>query len=332
VGLVHFGFGLRGAIVGAVSSTALELVAARFAIRPSLRHASVGTLSRRFHRLSAPLFVHGLSIQLFQRLGLLLLVPFGATTAEAGLYGAADSLLRIRRVLGQSLTPLVLGALTGLRRDGDEPGARRLAVAGLRLSVLTAVPVGAAAGAATPLMAWLFGPRFADGGDALALLVWGAPAFVVISVASAVLVSAGRAGATALLPVMALPVAAAAYALAVPRFGPLGAASVTSAVGLLLAGAFVAAAARLARVALPAATPLRAAFATAVAFAVARLVPGQGFALLATLPLAVATGVATLFLTGEVRRGEIASLRESIRSSRTAGREGGSATALDDPA
>ena len=59
-----------------------------------------------------------MALQLFQRLGLLLLVPLGATVAAAGLYGAAESLLRVRRVLGQSLTPLLLSAITALERDG----------------------------------------------------------------------------------------------------------------------------------------------------------------------------------------------------------------------
>jgi hypothetical protein len=69
---------------------------------------------------------------------------------------------------------------------------------------------------------------------------------------------------------------------------------------------------------LPVSTPLRAAFAAAVAFAVARLVPGEGVALLLTLPLAVAAGVAALALTGELLRSELTVLRASLRSSRGA--------------
>jgi len=332
VAFVAGGLGVDGAILGAVISTALELVAARIAVRPAFALAADAGLSRRLMQLSAPLFLHGLSLQLFLRLGLLVLVPLGASTASAGVYGAADSLLRLRRVLGQSLTPLLLGALAGMKRDGDTGGARRLGEQALRLALLAAIPVGAVAGAAAPLMAWLFGADFAAGGRTLALLVWGAPAFLVISVASAILIAAGRAAATAALTVPVVPIALAAYAIVVPRFGIAGAAAVTSAFALLAAAAFVLATRRLAEVAPPLASFARVAVATAAAFGAAHAGAGAGLHPLLLLPLAATAGVVALALLGEVRPGEILALRRALRKRRSAP-EGGSraeAATLDD--
>ena len=184
--LVELGLGVKGAILGALGSTLVELVVARWYVRPPLLAPTPPGLRRKLFDYSWPLFLHGVSIQLFHRLGLLLLVPLGGTVAAAGVYGAADSLLRIRRTFGQSLTPLLLSTLSRMRRDDQEEAASRLSRTALRLVLWTAPAMAAIAGAAAPIMAWLFGSAFTDGGAVLAVLIAGAPPFLAISVATAI--------------------------------------------------------------------------------------------------------------------------------------------------
>jgi O-antigen/teichoic acid export membrane protein len=313
--LVEAGLSVAGAALAAVGSTALELAVARWFVRPRWRVPVPAGLGRRLFRFSAPLFLHGLALQLYHRLGMLVLVPFGATVAAAGLYGAAESLMRLRRILGQSLTPLVLSSLAQLERDGAPDEARALARNALRCTLFSVPPVAAISGAAAPLMAWIFGAEFRAGGPLLALLIWGAPAFLVISVATAVLVAGGRPEATLRLTLPMVPVALAGYALAVPHWGSLGAALVTSTVVLAIAIACLLAVRSLWGVAPPLPTLLRAAGIGALAFLGARALPLEGAWLLVELPLLVALGWGAFLALGEASRDELDTVRRWLRRS-----------------
>jgi O-antigen/teichoic acid export membrane protein len=313
---VAAGFGVDGAILGAVASTGLEAAVARGYVRPRLRLAPPAGLGRRLWRFSAPLFLHSVSLQLFHRMGLLALVPLGVPVGAAGVYGAADSLLRLRRVLGQSLTPLVLSALTQLQREGRSGEARALGSAAGRCALLALVPVAAIAGAASPLMAWIFGGGFAGGGVLLELLIWSAPAFLLLSVSSAILISRERPGGTAALTAPLVPCALAGYLAAVPRWGTAGAAAVTSGSAIAVALAAAILARRAGGGAPPLATLLRAAAAAGAAYGVARALPWEGFGLLARLPLAALAGGATLLVLGEASLGELGALRAWIAARR----------------
>jgi O-antigen/teichoic acid export membrane protein len=183
-------------------------------------------------------------------------------------------------------------------------------------------------------MEWLFGTAFAEGGDALALLVWGAPAFLVLSVASAILVAEERATTTAALTLPMVPAALAGYVLAVPRFGIRGAAAVTSAIAVATALASLVAAARLAGARLPAATVVRTAAASALAWCVARAIPVRGAWLLLALTAATLSGLAALLLLGESRLGDLRALLRWMRERRELRRKGAATEPplVDDPA
>jgi O-antigen/teichoic acid export membrane protein len=300
IGFVELGLGVRGAILGAVASTAVELAASRWFVRPSLRLASPAGLRRKLFDYSWPLFLHGVSLQLFHRLGLLLLVPLGGTLASAGVYGAADSLLRLRRVLGQSLAPLLLSTLSRLGRDGEHEATVRLSRNAVRFVLFTSVPIAVIAGAATPIMSWLFTPTFASGGPILAVLILNAPPFLLISVATAVFTASGRPRAPVALTAPMVPVALVGYLFAIPRWGGLGAAWVTTLTIACAGLGCLVALARYCAVPVPAATAVRAAAIGAAAFAAARVLPVEGWWLLLELP-ALATAGAALFLAmGEV--------------------------------
>jgi O-antigen/teichoic acid export membrane protein len=317
--LVEAGLSVRGAALAAVGSTALELAAARAGVRIRWRAPAPDGLRRELLRYSTPLFLHGLALQLYHRLGLLLLVPLGTSVAAAGVYGAAESLMRLRRILGQSLTPLLLSSLTRLRRDGAEQEARALARNGLRAVFWTLPPVAAIAGAARPVMSWLFGPEFAGGGPILALLVWGAPAFLAISIATAILVAGNRPGATARLTVPMAPLALAGYLVVVPERGPLGAAAVTTGIVLLAALACLAAVRALWGVAPSPGTVARGAAAALLAYSLARALPAGGAWLLVELPAVAAIGCALQLLLGEASREELGRLKRWVAGARGTG-------------
>jgi len=313
---VEAGLGARGAALGAVASTAIELLVARLWARPSWRIPAPEGLGRRLARFSAPLFLHALALQLFQRLGLLLLVPLGATVAAAGLYGAAESLLRVRRVLGQSLTPLLLSAITALERDGHAQEAKRLARNGLRAVALSVPPFAAIAGAAPAVMAALFGEAFRDGGAPLAVLMGGGPGALLLAVATAILVAGGRPDAPLRLTAPLVPLAVAGYWLAIPAAGGLGAAWITTALfnGVAVAALLVVRSAT--GVTLPVATLARAALGGAVAWAAASVTAVQGPTLLIALPAACLAGWGAVAVLGETDRDEMRRFWALLRAGR----------------
>jgi O-antigen/teichoic acid export membrane protein len=312
--LVELGLGVKGAILGALGSTLVELVVARWYVRPPLLAPTPPGLRRKLFDYSWPLFLHGVSIQLFHRLGLLLLVPLGGTVAAAGVYGAADSLLRIRRTLGQSLTPLLLSTLSRMTRDDQAEAASRLSRNALRVVLLTVPAMAAIAGAAAPIMAWIFGPAFVDGGPVLGVLIAGAPPFVVISVATAIFTARSRPRAPVVLTAPMVPAALLGYWLAIPRWGGLGAAWVT-ALALVATGlACLLALRRLAGIAPPAATALRTAAVSIATFFAARALPVGGWWLPLELPLLVLAGAAALLALGELDAKERSWLRREVGS------------------
>ena len=299
--LVEAGMGVRGAVLASIGSAALELAIARFQIRLPLMERPPHGLGRRLMGYSLPLFANGMSLQLFHRLGLLLLVPLGGSLAGAGIYGAAQSLLRVRRILGQSLTPLLLSSLTRLRRDGEVDGARSLARDALSWSLYPTPVIATLAGAASGVMALVFGAEFAEGGPVLAWLLASAPSLLVLSVAIATLVSEGRPVVPVKLSAPTVVAAALGMVWAVPRAGALGAAATTS---ICAGGCALAALLVLGRglgVTPRAVTVARCAVASAVAWLAASAAPLGGGWLLLELPAIALAALGLMVALGEQR-------------------------------
>ena len=106
------------------------------------------------------------------------------TSADVGLYAAAQNLAVPPGLFALSLAPLLLATLGRLRRDGAEADARRIARDALRVS-LALVPFAAlVAGTADDLVRVVFGPSFGGAGLLLALLFAAGVALVVMSVAA----------------------------------------------------------------------------------------------------------------------------------------------------
>lgn len=264
VAFVAGGFSVDGAIVGVLGASVVELIVARRFVRPTLRAAGDAD-ARALWTYGLPLFGAAITLRLFDKLDLFALKALGGSAALAGVYGAAQNLTIIPGLIALSVTSLLLSTLSRSVRVGDDAGARALVRNALRGVLLLFPFAGVASGAATGIATLIFGAAFAATGPLLAVLIFGAIAMVMVSVASALLTAGGRASWTLMAALPVAPLALAGYVVAIPRFGAEGAAAVTASaagIGALLA---LVAVRRAWGMGPPLGTAVRAAVATALA-------------------------------------------------------------------
>jgi O-antigen/teichoic acid export membrane protein len=108
-------------------------------------------------------------------------------------------------------------------------------------------------------------------------------------------------------------VALAGHMIAIPRFGPMGAAVVTAAVACL--GAFInlAAVRRFLKIELPAATLIRSLLLSGLIYAIFPLWPVQGYAVILKIVASTIAVLCGFLLAGELRPHEILFFRSAIR-------------------
>jgi O-antigen/teichoic acid export membrane protein len=297
VALVAGGWSLNGAIVGCLLASVCELIAARITIRPRLFERSGPALTRLLSD-ALPFLALGLTLRLFDRIDLLMFRTLGGSTAEAGIYAAAQSAAMALSVVSIAFPPLLLATLTRLNESGDRDGAAALASEALRVVAWLLPLAGIAQGAGPQIASWLFGAPFESGGALLGALTLTAVAQVTMAVVIMTLSAAGSPNAFLGPGVAMLTSALAAGAALIPRFGAAGAAAATCAAGLL--GATWAC--RLARgragVAAPVGALLRGAGA-AVAAGVACRLGSTALPLAVTVAIGVAVAVLVLQASGE---------------------------------
>ena len=232
--LVEAGFGVAGAVAASVAATGLEFLVARCAVRPPFLSAGP-TPWRELGRLAVPLFLAGASVRAFERIDLICLQAIGGRAADTGMYGAAQSLAALPGFIVAAFAPALLSAVTRFVAAGDEASGRVLSRKALR-GVLWLVPVaGAVALASGSIVRLLFGASFAGAAPVLAVLCLAALANVALVVASTLLVANDHAEATVAIAAPLVPLAVAGHLLAIPRFGGVGAASVTAAASCIAA-------------------------------------------------------------------------------------------------
>jgi len=307
-GLVAAGFSVTGAILGNIGASLLELLLARWYVRPSLRGGSRPDWGA-FWRLAATFFLFGTSVRLFEKLDLLMLQTLGGTPGQVGSYGAAATAAAAVGLRGLSVSPLLLSILTRSVRDGRPEEARRISRAMLRgvFQLLPFVALGAAS--AGEIAALLFGPGYAAASPVLRLLLFGAIAGCYLSFAASILTSAGKA---AWAPGLSLPMVGLAFCghlLLIPRLGPLGAALVsTVCAGLGLAGATWAVH-RAWRAAPPGRSVACSLLGGGLAYAAGAAWPAGGLLVLVKLAVLGAGCAGFLILAGEWGRREVELLR-----------------------
>jgi O-antigen/teichoic acid export membrane protein len=310
---------VEGAIIGIVLATAVEVVVARWFVRPGLRgggeHVTV------LWSYALPLFLAAVSMRAFDKLDLFTLKALGASAAVAGQYGAAQNLTIGPGLVALSVSGLLLSTLTRTLRTGSPEDAARLGRNALRGALLLLPFAAIVAGSATPISTLVFGDAFAPAGPLLSVLIFGALGLLVISISSAMLIAIGRSTWTAAIA-LPLPFLALAAQLAViPRFGAVGAAAVTTAVATIGVLSAIVAVERAWRLLPPAASVVRAILVTVAAYAASAWWTSAGVSLLLemlTLSLLVPLAY---WATGELAPDERVELAALVRRGGAAGVE-----------
>jgi O-antigen/teichoic acid export membrane protein len=309
IALVWHGWSVDGVIIGVILSSAIELLVARIAVRPSWRHDAEFPL-RRLTDVALPLLVYAASIRLLDKLDILALQRLGGSVAEVGVYAAAQNLAIAPGLFAAALSSLLLSMLGRLRHGDQHDRARELARGALRTVVLLIPFAALVAGGAASLVHVVFGDAFTDATPLVGLLIFAAMGMLMLAVTSAILVAGGRSH-VAVWTVTPLVVASTAgYVIAIPRFGAAGAALITTAVSLVGAAGSVLAVHRMWRVSPPALSVMRSLVVSVVVFAAARALVQNGrnlttLALLAPLALLGALIPVLFVLTGELGRREL---------------------------
>jgi O-antigen/teichoic acid export membrane protein len=301
--LVELGLSVNGAILGTIGASLVELLVARYYIRPSWSAPTVAPGS--LWTYAVPIFLSTLILRLLG-LGLFLLKMLGASAEQAGIYGAAQNVSFVMpAVLAASLSPLLLSTMTRVMREDDLPAARTLARNAIR-TVAGMLPFAVIAAAASDdLAVMLFGAQFAGVGPLLAILVFAGLGVMMINLVNAILIACGKSDWTLWLAAPLLPAAVAGHLVAIPRFGPIGAASVSTLVAGLGAVAAVIAVCRHLKIEAPVATLFRSVLLSLMAYPLVYFLPAHGFAAVWKMALACALVLGGFFVLGEFRRSEI---------------------------
>jgi O-antigen/teichoic acid export membrane protein len=233
---VSLGLSIQGAILGSVIASLIELIVSRSYIQLPLFYPNPMPASKLWNH-AAPMTLYSLATQLYSKLDLLLLKALGGTAEQAGIYGAAQNLALIPGLFAMAFAPVLLSRLGQIRKTGEIAPAKALARNAMRFALLI-LPFGAiAAGAAPEIVKFVFGSQFLTAAPLLALLIFGALAQVITSIATVILVAADRPNWTAVLTLPLLPLVCVFHWLMIPRWGAIGAASTT--VGIISLSAII---------------------------------------------------------------------------------------------
>ncbi len=294
--LVELGLSVQGAILGGIGASLTEIVVARRFVRPALLKPARAPLAG-FWGYALPLLVSAVGLRLYDRIDLFALKAMGGTAALAGNYGAAQNLVSLFSLLAGVISPLVLSSLTRSLRAGDDAQAREMARQVMRI-VLWALPFcGLVSGAAPAVVTLAFGRQFPVAAPVLSVLFFAGAGVLMISATNTALIAAGLPGRSLALTLPLPLLSLAGQLLVIPRFGPVGAAAVTTGCALVGGAAGVIAVHQVWRILPPAATVARSLALCAMSYALARIWPAGGAMLLvkgAAIGAAVILGAVTL--------------------------------------
>ena len=305
--LVEFAnWSIEGAILGSIGASIVELVIARWFVRPPLLQKSSFPPQRLFG-YALPLFLFATSLRLFDKLDLIMLKILGGTVEQAGVYGAAQNLAFVPGIFALSFSPLLLSTLNRTLRSGEDNAFAQAKQTGANAvrTVIALVPYAAlAAAASVPIVTVVYGQAFAVAGPVLAVLIFGAMALMMISVVTAILTAAGRPNLTAALVAPMLPLSLLGYWIFVPRYGEMAACWVNMGAAVVGAIAALAALYQTWRIVPEVMTVVRSAIACGIIYAlgVAWITPDPSFVLKILVLSAVIPII--LLLLGELNKKE----------------------------
>jgi O-antigen/teichoic acid export membrane protein len=233
ISFVLLGFSVKGAILGSIGASVVELGMSSIFVRTSLFLRSTIPL-QQIWGVVAPLFMSAASLRFF-RLDLFALKVLGGTAAQAGLYSAAFNLSAPPALLSVSLSPPLLSTLSRLLKDGQISEAKKIASVALS-SLFWLLPFGAvAAGASHDIVRLIFGPDFSESAPVFSFLVFAPVALHAVNISIAILTATNHPIWPFMLTAPMVPIALLGHILLIPRLGGLGAAAVTTCVASLSA-------------------------------------------------------------------------------------------------
>ncbi|UCE52268.1 MAG: oligosaccharide flippase family protein [Desulfobacterales bacterium] len=308
---VEMGLSVKGAIMGSIGASVVELIICRLYIRPSLFSRSLFPL-RHLWGFGVPLSLSAMSLRIF-RLDLVALKALGATAAQAGFYGAALNLSIPPTIVSISLSPPLLSTLSNLLGNGEELKAKEIGRTAMR-SVFWLVPFMTMTAGAAPEIVWLiFGEKYLPASPILVLLIFATLGLLMINLAIAILTASGKPGWTFLLTGPLVPLALIGHLILIPWLGGVGAAAVTTSFACLGALASVFAVYRIWRILPPIKTILKSIFCAGIALVLATLWPASGTILVFKLLVIITIILLTFLVLGEFTGNEIAWARSLIR-------------------
>lgn len=306
--LVGVGFSVSGAILGSIGASLIELAVARFYVRPPLRHRESLAVAELWG-YAAPLLLWALALRLYDRLDLFVLKSLGASAADAGIYGAAQTVSLSLGLFAVAFAPLLLSTVSRTLRDGYLDEAKKMARNAMRAGIMLGPVAALMSGAAAEISLVAFGAEFLTAAPLIGPLAVGALALTMMYVATSILTAAGKPRWTFFFVGPLVPLALLGHLLLIPRFGALGAASVTALCASLSAMAELVAVYRVWGVLPPLGTVGRSALLCVLAYVSAALWPTPGLLLFLKLPALALLVLAGYVLVGEFSSSEIAAAR-----------------------
>ncbi len=310
--LVELGISIPGALLGCIGASLVELLIARFHIRPSCFHRPRFP-ARRLCGYAIPLFLSAVSLNLYNKLDLFAIKYLGGQTALAGIYSAAQNLTLVSDIFVLSFSPTLLSTLSRTLSAGDIIKAKEISRHAMRVVVGLLPFAGMIAGAAPEIVSLIFGQSFSSAAPLLVMLIFGSVALTMISVTTVILAAANKPGWTFALTGPLIPLGLGGHLFLIPKLGAIGASLVTAVFAGLGALAAVLAVYGLWRILPPAATAFRSLVICGLAYGMTTLWPTAGFLLVLKL-LAIGGFIPLAFLLlGEFSCNEIAAIRSRFR-------------------
>lgn len=310
---VELGLGIAGAFVGAIGASLVDLLIARWYVRPSFSHRARFPASRLWS-YATPLFLFVLVLGAYDKLGLFAYKMLGGTAEGAGWLSAAQNLTIVPGVLALSFSPLLLSSLNRALHENEMAYARSLARNALRGVMLLLPFAGMTAGMASQVIEWILGRAYLPAAPLLAWLIFAALALLMVSVVSAILIAADKPRWTFALTAIALPFALIGYIVVMPLFDVVGIAAVTALAAFISALAMLAGAYRAWRILPPRGSVLRAALVCVGAYALAAGWTTAGAWLLVKLAVIAVLIAGAYAVLGEFSRVEMATFIKRLDS------------------
>jgi O-antigen/teichoic acid export membrane protein len=294
---VEMGLSVKGAIIGSIGASVIELIISWFYARPTLFHKDMFPI-RRLLSFGAPLFIAELCQRIF-RLDLFALKALGATAAQAGFYGAAMNLTIPPVMFSKSLSYPLLSTLSSLLSNEEVPKAREIARTSMR-SIIWLLPFAAmVSGASKEIVILIFGERYIPTSPILAFLIFAAIGMLSINVSQTILTSLGKPGWTSIVTVPMIPVALIGHLTLIPLIGGIGAAIVTTFVACLGAIAALYIIHRIWGISPPLKTVVKGVLCSILAYAISSMWLTSGLALIFKLLGIVLVVLFVFFILGE---------------------------------